>query len=172
MGLKPPCQEASVFVCLDVTSPPSCVQWNAALGGGQICAQEYVVSQTGPCLTFEPAMKSHRIIWMTDAFITANPNMADATIHRTYPKNKWVQLFYIIEFNFNCFCAAKLKCLMSPSVPSSCKTDQLPHDRMADDGCNWKLARDESHLQLRAASAQKNQVVLLCAEEDKADQAP
>lgn len=72
-----------MFVVANVLDVQQFCLWNAVLCGGVICAADFIVSQTGPCLVFEAAVESHRIVWFTDAFITAHGRIAEVTSHRT-----------------------------------------------------------------------------------------
>ena len=71
-----------MFVVKALTSVSLAVRWNAALSGGMICQPPFVNENSGPCLTFCPAIASTRFIWISNAFIAAHPDIASATIAR------------------------------------------------------------------------------------------
>jgi hypothetical protein len=77
-------QEACVFVLKDtVHNIPDLVKWHAALCGGVICAPDFVIGGRGVCHSYQAGLESVRLLWMTDAFVHAHPQVADATLHRT-----------------------------------------------------------------------------------------
>ena len=73
-----------MFVLQDtVHNLPDLVKWHAALCGGVICGPDFVVRGRGVCHSYQAGLESTRLLWMTDAFVHAHPQVADATLYRT-----------------------------------------------------------------------------------------
>lgn len=76
-------KDSWVFVVKSFENVPSLIKWHAALCGGLICEPTVVTQGSGICHTFQAALESVRLLWMTDSFVRAHPTIADATVHRT-----------------------------------------------------------------------------------------
>ncbi len=72
-----------MFVVESFENVPGLIKWHAALCGGLICEPTVVTQGSGICHTFQAALESVRLLWMTDSFVRAHPTIADATVHRT-----------------------------------------------------------------------------------------
>ena len=71
-----------MFVLKSLENIPTSVSWNAGLCRGIVCGPDFVISGSGPCITYHAALKSQRLLWMTDGFIQAHGRLANATIER------------------------------------------------------------------------------------------
>ncbi|CAK0821055.1 unnamed protein product, partial [Prorocentrum cordatum] len=83
--------EASIFVVKEVQQPAKSVLWNAALIGGAVCTWERVVAGAGPVAVYRAALSSHRIVYMSDAFLAECPRLAALIVDRagSHAASKW-----------------------------------------------------------------------------------
>ncbi|CAK0890745.1 unnamed protein product [Prorocentrum cordatum] len=83
--------EASIFVVKEVQQPAKSVLWNAALIGGAVCTWERVVAGAGPVVVCRAALSSHRIVYMSDAFLAECPRLAALIVDRAGSRavSKW-----------------------------------------------------------------------------------
>ena len=73
---------ATVFVVADIDKPKPVHRWNSALVGGVMCEWNALRHGEGPLLQFHPALRTRRLLWMTDAFIDANHQVAKTIVGR------------------------------------------------------------------------------------------
>ncbi len=75
-------QDASIFFVNNMVGMPKHITWNAVLCGGVVCPLQRLTNRCGPMLCYKSALRSRRLVFMTDAFIAAHGNLCTLLLHR------------------------------------------------------------------------------------------
>ena len=79
---EPVRERADTFVLQDLTAPGQRVLWNVMLAGGTLVSLPYLLTGTGPVLSYKRAVSTRRSVWISEAFHLAHPTLVNIMIIR------------------------------------------------------------------------------------------
>ena len=91
---------ADIFVERQVSRPSDITAVASALAGGiVVSSEEFLQDGMGSVSAFDPAITTRRFVWMSDAFVEAEPILADLVSRSTrLPKSRWTRMATLSDF--------------------------------------------------------------------------
>ena len=90
---------ADIFVERQVSSPSDITAMASILTGGIVVSSGEFQDGVGSVDAFDPAITTRRFVWMSDAFVAAEPILADLVSRAIrLPKSRWTRLAMLSDF--------------------------------------------------------------------------